>query len=46
MKGRYTKDFYILPTILIHRENGIYTTIEFAWLKWYFGFIRHKKGDI
>ena len=46
MKGRFTRDFYILPTILMHRGDGIYTTLEFAWLKWYIGFSWQKKGDI
>ena len=45
-KGQFTRDFYLLPTILIHHGDGIYTTIEFAWLKWYIGFSWQKKGDI
>lgn len=36
-KGKYRKDFYILPTILIHSGDFIYTTIELAWLRWYIG---------
>lgn len=37
-KGRYTRDFYFLPTILLH--NGeFYVSIEIAWLKWYFGVV-------
>jgi len=43
IKGSYTRDFYILPTVIIHNGDGIYTTFELAWLKWYVGFIRHKK---
>lgn len=45
MKGSYTRDFYILPTVIIHKGDGIYTTVEFAWLKWYAGFIIHRKGE-
>lgn len=37
-KGRYTRDFYFLPIILLH--NGeCYVSIEIAWLKWYFGIV-------
>ena len=36
-KGTYTRDFYILPTILFH--NGEYVSIELAWLKWYIGIV-------
>lgn len=37
-EGRYTRDFYFLPTILLH--NGeCYVSIEIAWLKWYFGIV-------
>ena len=37
-KGRYTRDFYFLPTILFH--NGeCYVSIELAWLKWYIGIV-------
>lgn len=37
-KGRYTRDFYFLPTILLH--NGeCYVSVEIAWLKWYFGIV-------
>ena len=37
-KGRYTRDFYFLPTILLH--NGeCYVSIELAWLKWYIGIV-------
>lgn len=37
-KGTYTRDFYILPTILFH--NGeCYVSIELAWLKWYIGIV-------
>ena len=44
-KGRFTRDFYVLPTILIHRGDGLYTTVELAWFKWYIGFVWHKKGE-
>lgn len=40
-RGRYTRNFYILPTLLIHNGGGFYVTLEFAWLKWYWGFIWH-----
>ena len=37
-KGRYTRDFYFLPTILLH--NGeCYVRVELAWLKWYIGIV-------
>lgn len=45
MRGTYTSDFYLLPTVFIHRGDGIYTTVEFAWLKWYFGFAIIRNGD-
>ena len=42
-KGKFTKDFYILPTILIHNGDGIYTSIELVWLKWYIGIVITEK---
>ena len=42
-KGKFAKDFYILPTILIHNGDGIYTSIELAWLKWYIGIVITEK---
>lgn len=36
-RGKYTRDFYFIPTILYHDGDGIYASIEFAWLKWYIG---------
>lgn len=42
-KGKFTKDFYILPTILIHNGDGIYTSIELVWLKWYIGIVVTEK---
>ena len=37
-KGRYTRDFYFLPTILLH--NGeCYVSVELAWLKWYISIV-------
>ncbi len=44
-RGHFTWDFYILPTVLIHRVDGFYTSLEFAWLKWYIGFIWHHDKD-
>lgn len=38
-KGFYTRDFYFLPTLLYHNGDGIYQTIEIAWLKWYIGVV-------
>lgn len=35
--GKYTRDFYIVPTILIHNGDNFYYSIEFAWIKWYLG---------
>lgn len=37
-RGKYTRDFYFIPTILYHDGDGIYASIELAWLKWYIGF--------
>lgn len=37
-RGKYTRDLYILPTLLIHNGDGIYHLIEIAWLKWFVGF--------
>lgn len=45
MKGSYTRDCYILLTVIIHKGDGIYTTVEFAWLKWYAGLIIHRKSE-
>ena len=28
IKGKYTRDFYLIPTILIHNGDGLYKTIE------------------
>ena len=42
-KGKFAKDFYILPAILIHNGDGIYTSIELAWLKWYIGIVITEK---
>lgn len=38
IKGTYMRDFYILPTINVH-GGDCYVSIEFAWLRWYIGFI-------
>lgn len=38
-KGFYTRDFYILPALLYHNGDGIYKTLEVAWLKWYIGVV-------
>lgn len=37
-RGKYTRDFYFIPTILYHNGDGIYARLELAWLKWYIGF--------
>lgn len=37
-RGKYTRDFYFIPTILYHNGDGIYASLELAWLKWYIGF--------
>lgn len=42
-RGKYTRDFYILPTVIIHNGDGIYTSIEFAWLRWYIGVVIQDK---
>lgn len=44
-RGKYTRDFYFIPTILYHDGDGIYASIEFAWLKWYIGFCWTIKED-
>ena len=36
--GTYTRDFYILPTLVYHNGDGIYYSLELAWLKWYIEF--------
>lgn len=38
-KGFYTRDFYVIPTLLYHNGDGIYKTVELAWLKWYVGIV-------
>ena len=43
--GEYTRDFYIIPTILFHNGDGIYYSLEIAWLKWYIGICWLGKGD-
>lgn len=45
MRGSYTKDFYLVPTILLHNGDGIYHSIEFAWLKWFIGICWSKDED-
>ena len=37
-KGRYTRDFYFLPTILLHNGES-YVSVELAWFKWYIGIV-------
>ena len=37
IKGVYTRDFYILPTIVYHNGDGTYKTLELAWLKFNIG---------
>lgn len=43
-KGKYTRDIYFIPTILYHNGDGIYASLELAWLKWYIGFCWIIKG--
>ncbi len=43
-RGKYIRDFYILPTVIIHNGDGIYTSIELAWLRWYIGIVIQDKG--
>ena len=45
-RGRYTRDFYIVPTILFHNGDDIYYSLEIAWLKWYIGFSWIRKEEI
>lgn len=33
--GKYTRDFYIIPSILVHSGDGIYSSVEICWLCWY-----------
>ena len=35
--GFITRDFYILPTILLNNGDGLYHTLKLAWGKWYIG---------
>lgn len=44
-RGSYTRDFYILPTILIHNGGVGYKTIELAWLKWYIGIVHYLNDE-
>lgn len=44
MRGTYTRDIYILPTLLVHRGDG-YTSIELAWGKWYVGVIKEQEDE-
>lgn len=46
MKGSYTRDFYFIPTILLHNGDGIYYSIEIAWLKWYVGFAWNRSNRL
>ena len=39
-RGLYTRDFYILPTTLVH-HGDCYETFEVVWLKWYLGIIKN-----
>lgn len=39
-KGSYIRDFYILPTVLLHRGD-CYEIFEVVWLKWYLGFVKN-----
>lgn len=41
-KGKYERDFYIIPTILIHHSD-CYTSVELAWLKWYIGIVFNER---
>lgn len=43
----YTRDFYFIPTIIYHNGDGIYWSLELAWLKWSMGIcVKYKKrGD-
>lgn len=47
-RGKYTRDFYFIPTILYHNGDGIYASLELAWLKWYIGFcwIKENEGEL
>ena len=38
-RGSYTRDFYFLPTVLLHRGD-FYVSVELAWLKWYVGVVK------
>lgn len=44
-KGVYTRDFYIVPTIVYHNGDNIYKSIELAWLKFYIGFAWSNKNS-
>ena len=37
IRGKYTRDFYIIPTIIYHDGDGFYKSLEIAWLKYYIG---------
>lgn len=36
-KGTNLYDFFVLPTIRIHRVRGIYIYLTVEWLRWYIG---------
>lgn len=38
--GKYIRDIYFLPTVIYHNGDGIYWSVEIAWLKWYVGISR------
>lgn len=42
--GSYERDFYIIPTILIHRSDW-YTSVEIAWLRWYVGIVINEEEN-
>ncbi len=35
--GTYTRNFFILPTIVLH-DGDVYKSLEFAWLIFFVGF--------
>ena len=45
-KGTYTRDFYFIPTILFHDGDGVYWSLEIAWLKWYVGICADYKKQV
>ena len=45
-RGSYIRDFYFIPTLILHDGDGIYKSLELAWLKWYIGIVWTPKRKV